>query len=57
MKKTTKKTTRPNTTNSEPAWRRRLELARDTVRTLAADDLAHAAGGSACDSTSWTSKH
>lgn len=49
-----KKTKRP-ITNSEPRNQRKLELSRETVRVLGANDLSHAAGGSGCDTTSWTS--
>jgi len=51
-----KKTIRRQTTNANPARQRRLELARETVKTLGADDLARAAGGSGCDTTSYTSE-
>lgn len=50
-----KKKTRRQITNSEPSTQRRLQLARDTVRMLRADDLSQAVGGSACNTTSWTS--
>lgn len=51
-----KKTIRRQTMNSDPARRRRLELGRETVRTLDADDLARAAGGSGCDTTSFATE-
>ena len=51
-----KKTTRQQTMNSDPARKRRLQLPRETVRTLGADDLERAAGGSGCDTTSYTSE-
>jgi hypothetical protein len=47
-----KKKTRQRMTNVEPARRRRLGLARDTVRTLGHDELLNAVGGeTGCDST------
>jgi hypothetical protein len=49
-----KKTTRRQKMNSDPARKPRLELARQTVRTLDADDLVRAAGGSGCDTSSVT---
>lgn len=57
-----KKTTRRQTRNSNPTRPRRLELTRETVRTLDADDLMRAAGGSGCETTTdpqvtLTSKH
>jgi hypothetical protein len=51
-----KKMTRRQMMNADPARQRRLELARETVRTLGADELARAAGGSGCDTTSYTSE-
>lgn len=45
-----KKTTRQRKMNPEPARQRRLELPRETVRTLDRDQLSRAVGG--CDSTS-----
>jgi len=50
------KKTKRRITNSEPRNRRRLELSREAVRVLGANDLSQAVGGSAtsCDTTSWT---
>lgn len=48
-----KKTKRP-ITNLEPRNQRRLQMSRETVRVLGADDLSQAVGGSACTSTSYT---
>jgi hypothetical protein len=46
---------RRHITNSEPQKKqRRLELSRETVRVLGANDLSQAIGGSACVTTSWT---
>jgi len=42
--------------NPERTRQRRLELSRETVRTLGASELAHAVGGSACETTSWTTE-
>lgn len=50
-----KKKIRRHITNSEPRNQRRLELSRETVRVLGANDLSQANGGSGCDTTSWTS--
>jgi hypothetical protein len=47
-----KKKIRQRMSNLEPARQRRLELTRDTVRTLGHDQLAHAVGGS-CDTGSF----
>ncbi|HEX3760135.1 MAG TPA: hypothetical protein VHW23_15570 [Kofleriaceae bacterium] len=33
-----------------------MTLSRDTVRVLSTDDLARAAGGSGCDTTTWPTK-
>ncbi len=49
MKKKIKQRTSPESTRQ-----RRLELSRETVRTLGANDLVRAVGGSGCDTTSWT---
>jgi hypothetical protein len=51
------KKTKRRITNLESQNRRRLELSRETVRVLGANDLSQAVGGSAtaCDTTSWTS--
>ena len=43
-------------TNSEPKYRYRLGLSRETVRVLGADDLSRAAGGSNCDTGSNTTE-
>jgi hypothetical protein len=50
-----KKTRRP-ITNSEPKNQRRLELSRETVRVIGADELSGAVGGSGCSSTSYTTE-
>ena len=48
-----KKRTRQRRTNVDPARQRRLELARDTVRTLGHDELLNVGGGdSGCDTGS-----
>lgn len=47
-----KKQTRQRMTNVDPARQRRLQLGRDTVRTLGRDELVQAAGGSSCDTGS-----
>jgi hypothetical protein len=49
-----KKQIRQRTMNAERTRQRRLELARETVRTLGAGELAQAVGGSACETTSYT---
>ncbi|HEX8114744.1 MAG TPA: hypothetical protein VF516_43740 [Kofleriaceae bacterium] len=49
MKKKIRQRTSPESTRQ-----RRLELSRETVRTLGENDLARAVGGSVCDTTSWT---
>lgn len=51
-----KKKIRRRITNSQPSTQRRLQLARETVRTLGEDDLAQAVGGSDCNTTSWTTE-
>lgn len=48
-----KKNTRAQVANPE-CKQRRLQLSRETVRTLDASELARAAGGSHCETTSWT---
>jgi hypothetical protein len=50
-----KKNTRAHVANPEPGRRRALRLSHETVRMLNPTDLARAAGGSGCDTTSWTS--
>jgi hypothetical protein len=50
-----KKKVRRRITDLEPR-KRRLELSREMVRVLGADDLSQAAGGSGCDTTSYTSE-
>ncbi len=49
-----KKNTRGRSANPEPRKQRVLRLAHETVRVLTSGDLRHAAGGSGCDTTSWT---
>lgn len=51
-----KKNTRAHVANPEPQRRRALRLARDTVRLLNSSDLARAAGGSGCDTSSYTTE-
>ena len=51
-----KKTTRQRRMNPERAQQRKLELSRETVRTLDSDELLRAAGGGGCDTTSWTTE-
>jgi hypothetical protein len=46
-----KKTTRAHVANPEQSKRRVPRLSRETVRTLTSTDLAHAAGGSGCITT------
>lgn len=48
-----KKTTRQRRMNPEPARQRKLELSRETVRTLDSDELLRAVGGE-CVTTSYT---
>jgi hypothetical protein len=48
-----KKNTRAQVANPERK-QRRLQLSRETVRTLDASELARAAGGSGCETTSYT---
>ena len=50
-----KKNTRAQVANPERK-QRRLQLSRETVRTLGANELARAAGGSHCETTSWTTE-
>lgn len=52
-----KKTTRAHIANPEPGKRRALRLSRETVKVLNSADLARAAGGSACVTTSFTTEH
>jgi hypothetical protein len=49
-----KKKIRQRMTNPEPARQRRLELSRETVRTLSDSELSRAVGASACDTGSFT---
>lgn len=49
-----KKNTRAHVADPEPRRRRALRLAHETVRVLSPTDLARAAGGSGCVTTSWT---
>lgn len=51
-----KKKIRQQMTNSQQARQRKLGLVWETVRTLGEDDLSRAAGGSGCDTTSYTTK-
>lgn len=51
-----KKTTRGRIANPAPKKRRVLKLRQETVRVLSATDLAAAAGGSGCDTTSYGTK-
>jgi hypothetical protein len=48
-----KKKTRQRMTNLDPGRQRRLDLSRETVRTLSPDQLTRAVGGSACDTGSY----
>jgi hypothetical protein len=48
-----KKTIRQRKTTTEPARQRKLDLSRETVRTLGPDQLSQAAGGSGCDTGSY----
>jgi len=49
-----KKNTRAHVANPEPRKRRVLRLSHETVRVLSPTDLVRAAGGSGCDTTSYT---
>jgi hypothetical protein len=51
-----KKQIRQWTMNPERTRVRRLELSRETVRTLGASELAQAVGGSGCETTSYTTE-
>lgn len=51
-----KKNTRSHVANPEPQRRRTLKLSRETVKVLSSTDLAAAAGGSGCDTTSYTTQ-
>ena len=51
-----KRKTRQQITNLESNHQRRLELSRETVRVLDANELSRAVGGSICTSTSWTTE-
>jgi|tagenome__1003787_1003787.scaffolds.fasta_scaffold14231267_1 hypothetical protein len=52
-----KKNTRARITNPEPRKRRELRLSRETVRVLSPTELVRAAGGSGCDTTSFSTVH
>jgi len=43
-------------TKLESTNQRRLHLSRDTVRALGVDELSRVAGGSGCDTTSWSTE-
>ena len=51
-----KKNTRAHTGNPESQKRHVLKLSGETVRVLRSTDLARAAGGSGCDTTSYTTE-
>ena len=51
-----KKNTRGRIANPEPKKQRTLKLRPETVRVLSATELGRAAGGSDCDTTSYTSE-
>jgi hypothetical protein len=51
MKKTSRGITHP-----EPTRRRGLRLSKEAIRTLLPEDLARAAGGADCVTTSWTTE-
>jgi len=51
-----KKKTRRPITHLESKNQRKLELSRETVRELGADDLLRAIGGSGCSSSSYTTE-
>jgi hypothetical protein len=52
-----KKNSRAHIANPGPPRPRALRLSREIVRVLSEADLARAAGGSNCDSTSFTTEH
>jgi len=52
-----KKNTRTQIANPDTRRRRALKLSRETVKVLSSTDLARAAGGSNCNTTSYTTKH
>jgi hypothetical protein len=52
-----KKHTRTQIANPETRKRRALKLSRETVKVLSSADLARAAGGSNCNTTSFTTEH
>lgn len=52
-----KKNMRAHIANPEPQRRRALKLSRETVKVLSTTDLARAAGGSGCDTGSFTTPH
>lgn len=43
-------------THEEPSRRRMLRLSKEAIRTLSSGELMRAAGGSVCDTTSWTTE-
>ena len=43
-------------THEDPSRRRVLRLSREAIRTLSSGELMRAAGGSICDTTSWTTE-
>jgi hypothetical protein len=43
-------------THEEPGRRRMLRLSKEAIRTLSSGELMRAAGGSVCDTTSWTTE-
>lgn len=49
-----KKQIRQRAMSPERTRQRRLELSRETVRTLGEGELAQAVGGSGCETTSYT---
>lgn len=47
---------RQRVSRSESARQRKLELSRETVRTLGESALSHVVGGSVCDTSSYTTE-
>ena len=43
-------------THEESSRRRVLRLSKEAIRTLSSGELMRAAGGSVCDTTSWTTE-